>query len=244
MRILSVLQKFVVGGSLLGMSVAALPLAHGQSQQQNSATRGGLAGVVTDAVGAVVPNAKITLVGPQGTINTTSDANGRYEITGLTLGLYNLTVTAPGFSTFVSTGNEVQIDHTLTLNAKLAVGATGDTVTVEGGVTAIDTENTSVNTAITDTFYNAVPLPRNVSGVFYIAPGVVSGGGTGVSNPSIGGASGLENLYVADGVTITDQAFGGLGVYTPSYGSLGTGINLTFIKEVDIKTVPQSLHQQ
>lgn len=236
MRIFSVLQKFVVGGSLLGLSVAALPLAHGQSQQQNSATRGGLAGVVTDAVGAVVPNAKITLVGPQGTINTTSDANGRYEITGLTLGLYNLTVTAPGFSTFVSTGNEVQIDHTLTLNAKLAVGATGDTVTVEGGVTAIDTENTSVNTAITDTFYNAVPLPRNVSGVFYIAPGVVSGGGTGVSNPSIGGASGLENLYVADGVTITDQAFGGLGVYTPSYGSLGTGINLTFIKEVDIKT--------
>ncbi|MEO7029649.1 MAG: carboxypeptidase regulatory-like domain-containing protein [Acidobacteriaceae bacterium] len=236
MRVLSVIQKFVVGVSLLGVSLVALPFAYGQSQQQNSATRGGLAGVVTDAVGAAIPNAKITVVGPQGTINTTSDGNGHYEVTGLTLGLYNLTVSAPGFSTFVSTGNEVQIDHTQTLNAKLAVGATGDTVTVEGGVTAIDTENTSVNTAITDTFYNAVPLPRNVSGVFYIAPGVVSGGGTGVSNPSIGGASGLENLYIADGVTITDQAFGGLGVYTPSYGSLGTGINLTFIKEVDIKT--------
>jgi hypothetical protein len=42
---------------------------------------------------------------------------------------------------------------------------------------------------------------------------VVSGGGTGAANPSIGGATGLENLYLVDGVTITDQAFGGLGTY-------------------------------
>lgn len=227
------LRNIILGLSLAVFATVTLPSAQGQ---QNSAVRGGLAGEVTDSVGASVPNAKVTLVGPQGTVNTTSDSSGRYSATGLTPGLYNLTVTAPGFATFVSTGNEVTIDHTQTLNAKLSIGEVGTTVTVEGGVTAIDTENTSVNTAITDTFYNALPLPRNVSGVFYVAPGVVSGGGTGTANPSIGGASGLENLYIADGVTITDQAYGGLGVYTPSYGSLGTGINLTFIKEVDIKT--------
>jgi hypothetical protein len=230
---LSNLRKIVIGVGLIGVSATMLPLAHAQ---QNNAVRGGLAGTVTDSVGAAVPNAKITLVGPQGTLNTTSDSAGHYEVTGLTPGLYNLTVNAPGFAAFVSTNNEVTIDHTQTLNAKLSVGSESTTVTVEGGVTSIDTENTSVNTAITDTFYNALPLPRNVSGVFYVAPGVVSGGGTGTANPSIGGASGLENLYIADGVTITDQAYGGLGVYTPSYGSLGTGINLTFIKEVDIKT--------
>jgi hypothetical protein len=231
--ILSVFRKVVVGVSLMGLAVATVPVAFAQ---QNSAVRGGLAGVVTDAAGAVIPNAKVTLVGPQATINLTTDGSGRYEATGLTPGLYTLTVTAPGFTTYVSKGNEVTIDHTQTLNAKLGIGEVGTTVTVEGGITAIDTENTSVNTAITDTFYNAMPLPRNVAGVFYVAPGVVSGGGTGVANPSIGGASGLENLYIADGVTITDQAYGGLGVYTPSHGSLGTGINLAFIKEVDIKT--------
>lgn len=231
--VLSIFRKAVVGVTLLG---AVTMTSHLAIAQQNSAVRGGLGGVVTDTVGAVVPNAKITVNGPQGTIDTTSDAAGKYSVTGLTPGLYSLTVSAPGFSTFKSVGNEVTIDHTQTLNAKLSVGSTGDTITVEGGVTAIDTENTSVNTAITDTFYSALPLPRNVSGTFYIAPGVVSGGGTGVANPSIGGASGLENLYVADGVTITDQAYGGLGVYTPSYGSLGTGINLSFVKEVDIKT--------
>src|SRR5208282_692934 len=55
-------------------------------------------------------------------------------------------------------------------------------------------------------------------------------------NPSIGGATGLENLYIADGVSITDTAFGGLGLYSRVYGSVGTGINLSFIKEVQVKT--------
>jgi hypothetical protein len=75
-----------------------------------------------------------------------------------------------------------------------------------------------------------------VGSLFYVAPGAVNGGGTGNSNPSIGGATGLENQYVADGVSINDSGYGGLGVYSASYGSLGTGINLSFIQEVQVKT--------
>ncbi len=228
----SLIRKITLAAGI--MSAAAIaPFA---AAQQNNAVSGGLAGYVTDATGAAVPGAKITLVGPQQTLNLVSDAKGQYEARGLTPGLYTLTVTAPGFTTFVSKGNEVDIDHTATLNAPLSVGDTGVTVEVDGGSTQIDTENSSVNTQLSDQFISDLPLPRNVSGAFYVAPGVVSGGGTGTANPSIGGSSGLENNYSADGVTITDQAYGGLGVYTPQYGSLGTGINQTFVKEVDIKT--------
>jgi hypothetical protein len=46
----------------------------------------------------------------------------------------------------------------------------------------------------------------------------------------------LENAYVADGVSINDPAFGGLGVWARSYGALGSGINLSFVKEVQVKT--------
>src|SRR5207302_10377842 len=60
--------------------------------------------------------------------------------------------------------------------------------------------------------------------------------GTGTANPSISGATGLENNYIADGVSITDGAFGGIGVYSRVYGSLSSGINLSFVKEVDVKT--------
>ncbi len=79
-------------------------------------------------------------------------------------------------------------------------------------------------------------MARNVGSLFYTAPGVDNSGGTGTANPSIGGATGLENQYIADGVNITDGGYGGMGVYSPIYGSLGTGINLTFIQEVQVKT--------
>lgn len=221
-------------------SIAAAPL-----MAQNNATRGGIGGAVTDPSGAVIPNASVLLEGPQGKVNSNTDSSGSFNVTGLTPGFYKITVTAAGFSTYVSERNEVVIDHSSNINVKLTVGAGDTTVTVEGGVVQIDTTDTSINTSVTDTFYNAVPLQRNVASAFYVAPGVVVGtpgsagttnAGPGTSNPSIGGASGLENLYIADGVTITDQAFGGLGVYNVNYGSLGSGINLAFIKEVDVKT--------
>lgn len=229
----SIMRKAVVAASLLSFAASAAPLAFAQ---QNNAVSGGLAGLVTDSTGAAIPNAQITLVGPQGTVTLVSDSKGQYEARGLTPGLYTLTAKAAGFTTFISKDNQVTIDHTATLNASLTVGDTGTTVEVEGGATAIDVENNSINTQLSDSFISDLPLPRNVSGAFYAAPGVVSGGGTGSANPSIGGSSGLENNYSADGVTITDQAYGGLGVYTPQYGSLGTGINQTFVKEVDVKT--------
>ena len=221
-------------------SLAVAPLL-----AQNNATRGGLGGAVTDASGAVIPNAAVVVVGPQGSVNSKTDRTGSFNITGLTPGFYTITVSAPGFETYVSTQNEVVIDHSSNINVKLTIGGADTTITVEGGVVQIDTTDTSINTSVTDTFYNAVPLQRNVASAFYVAPGVVLGtagsagttnAGPGTSNPSIGGASGLENLYIADGVTITDQAFGGLGVYNVNYGSLGSGINLAFIKEVDVKT--------
>ena len=37
-------------------------------------------------------------------------------------------------------------------------------------------------------------------------------------------------------MSITDGGFGGIGVYSRIYGSLSTGINLSFVKEVDVKT--------
>ena len=234
MRVSHYLRGTVVGLSLAaGSMVVTLPAAYAQV----NAVRGGISGVVTDPTGAAVPNAKVTISGPQATNTLATDSAGRYELTGLVPGMYKVTVSAQGFNQFASKDNEVTIDHTVNVNATLTLGSGAETIEVDASATQIDLENTSVNTAITDTLYEQLPLPRNVSGSFYLAPGVVSGGGTGTANPSIGGSTGLENLYVADGVTITDQAYGGLGVYTPQYGSLGTGINLSFVKEVDIKTM-------
>jgi hypothetical protein len=204
--------------------------------QINSATRGGIGGLVTDQSGGIMPNVTVEVIGPQGTYKATTDSSGRYEVNGLIPGQYKVLVEAPGFKKFVSDRNQVTVDHTANLNIPLQVGAVSDTVQVDAGAVQIDTDTTSLNSPIAEELYQSLPMQRNVSAIFSLAPSVVSGGGTGTANPSIGGATGLENLYLVDGVTITDQAFGGLGTYNRFFGSLGSGVNLAFIKEVDVKT--------
>src|SRR5207244_2485922 len=118
----------------------------------------------------------------------------------------------------------------------MVAGQATEVVEVSGNAITVDTTSTAVSANLTDTFYSSVPVARGVTGLFYASPGVTSGGGTGTANPSISGGTGLENSYVADGVNITDGGFGGIGVYSRLYGSLSTGINLSFVKEVNVKT--------
>lgn len=208
--------------------------------QQNSVVRGSLSGVVYDSNGAVLPNASVHVIGPQGSYTAKTDGAGRFLVGNLVPGDYTVKAGAPGFKSYVSEKNLVTAETTSSIDIHLEIGAVTDTVQVDAGAVQIDSESTALSTPLTDQLYESLPLARNVSGIFSLAPGVVSGLGTDTqnngTNPSIGGASGLENLYLVDGVNVTDQAFGGFGMYNRYWGALGTGVNLAFIKEVDIKT--------
>lgn len=222
-----------------------LPLAATQMfAQQTTTVTGGLNGTVVDSTGAVVAGANVSITGPQGTRVVATDGQGHYSVAGLIPGFYDVTVEKTGFKKAKSVHNEVVVNLSSLLNFTLPVGNAEETVEVTATAVGIDTQSTAIDANLTDTFYNSVPMARTVSAIFYAAPGVAGGQvasapnatGPGASNPSIGGSTGLENLYVVDGVTITDQAYGSLGTYNVNHGSLGTGINLAFIKEVDVKT--------
>ncbi len=160
----------------------------------------------------------------------------RFNFPLLTPGMYSVKVEKQGFRTTEVGNLEVSVGKTSSVTVTLQPGATTETVEVTGTAVTVDTSSTAVGASLPDTFYQSVPVARNVASLFYVAPGAADSGGAGRSNPSISGGSGLENLYVADGVNITDSAFGGLGVFTRRQGSIGSGINLSFIKEVNVKT--------
>ena len=63
--------------------------------------QGSVFGIVQDASGAVIPNAKVTLLNKdQGlSLETTTKASGEYIFTPVRIGNYSLSVTAPGFAT-------------------------------------------------------------------------------------------------------------------------------------------------
>jgi hypothetical protein len=221
--------------ALLAMAMAWARPALGQVSAE-SAVKGNLSGLVVDVTGAVIPRAQVTLFGPIGSKTQQSDSLGNFLFPLLVPGTYRVRVEAEGFKVAEVAGVELFTNRTTSIRVSLAPGLITQTIEVSTGAIAVDTSSSAVGANLNDTFYSKIPVQRNVYSLFYLSPGVVSGLGTGQANPSISGGSGLENQYLADGVSITDTGFGGLGIYSRLYGSLGTGINLSFIKEVQVKT--------
>ena len=227
-------KKKVVFLALL--TAVALLLGVPSFSQDQSSARGSLSGEILDATKSLVPGAQVTITGPIGSATQTSNDQGTFYFSTLIPGKYSVKIQKSGFRVTEVKDVEVLINKTTTLNLTLETGQVSEVVEVSGGAVAIDTTSSSINSNLSDTFYQNIPVQRNVASLFYLAPGVASGLRTGNSNPSISGGSGLENEYVADGVSINDPAYGGMGVWSRVYGALGTGINLTFVKEVQVKT--------
>ena len=220
------------GVFLLAFCVILAPCA----MAQESAAKGSLNGTAVDSTGGAIVGAAVTLTGPFGDQTKPTNNAGVFIFQDLVPGTYKVRIEMKGFQTAEVTDVTINVGAVTAIRVPLQPGSVSTTVEVVGTAVTVDTTSTAVATNINDDFYNKLPVQRGVAGLFYLAPGVVSGGGTGAANPSIGGATGLENLYIADGVSITDTAFGGLGMYSRVYGSVGTGINLSFIKEVQVKT--------
>jgi len=195
-----------------------------------------MSGVVLDATKATVPGAQVTINGPIGNLSQTTNEQGSFLFSTLIPGFYTIKVQKAGFKVASVPATEVLINKTTSVEVVLETGEITQTVEVSAATVTVDTSASAVNSEFSDSFYSKIPLGRGVSSLFYLAPGVTSGLGTGAENPSISGSTGLENLYVADGVSVNDPAFGGIGVWSRVYGPLGTGINLSFVKEVQIKT--------
>jgi hypothetical protein len=229
------MKKFTKIAAMLFLiaSITGYCFAQGSAE---SSVRGNLAGSVVDSSGAVVTGAKVTISGATGTKSDTTNQEGQFLFPLLTPGFYSLKVEKGSFKTADVKGVEVVTGKTSNVRVGMVAGQQTEVVEVSGSAITVDTTSTAVASNLTDSFYSSVPVARGVTGLFYAAPGVTSGGGTGTANPSISGGTGLENSYVADGVNITDGGFGGIGVYSRVFGSLSTGINLSFVKEVQVKT--------
>jgi hypothetical protein len=214
----------------------ALLIAVGTAFSQDIATKGSISGKVSDSTGAVIPAAKVTLSGPTGEKVATANETGDFEFTNLIPGKYNVKAELSGFKATLVPDVEVFVGKTSSLKLTLEAGNITEVVEVTAGVATVDTTSTAVGANLNDQLYENLPLQRSVTSLFYLAPGATDSLGGGRANPSISGGSALDNQYVADGVNITDSAFGGLGVFTRVYGTLGVGINTSYIKEVQVKT--------
>ncbi|MCC6364669.1 MAG: TonB-dependent receptor [Bryobacterales bacterium] len=206
-------------------------------------SKGSLSVEVQDSSGAIVQNANVTLSGSMGSRVSKSDSRGVSIFYNLVPGIYSVRVEVPGFRAAEIKNAAVSANERTPLRVVMEPGAVAETVQVTESAATVDTTSTTTGSTLTSDIIQNIPVARNVAGLFALAPGAAPGGGTDNNstpnqsyNPSISGASGLENQYIIDGVNATDQGYGAFGVWSNVYGSMGSGVNFDFIKEVQVKT--------
>jgi len=199
-------------------------------------TSGSIAGTAVDTQGAAMPGATVTITSPQGTKTYHTDANGRFFAPYLTPGDYAVRVELSGFSPVEQKNIAVRLGQRVSLDFTLKVGQISETVEVVGAAPVVDTSSTTIGGILTSDTIGKLPIGRAFTDTLYVLPGVSDSSYAGKANPSIGGASGLENNFIIDGVNASNAGFGAIGSFSRNYGSLGTGVTSDFIKETQVKT--------
>jgi hypothetical protein len=154
--------------------VLFLAIGYPTGAAYGQAVYGSIVGAVSDASGAVVPNAKVTItdVTKNVSFTTTTNAAGNYEETHLIVGIYEVKIEAQGFQTFVQTGVQVNVDASATVNATLQVGALTQTMEVTAAVPLLQTERTDVATTFSERTVADLPIyNRNFTTFQLLSPG-------------------------------------------------------------------------
>src|ERR1035438_4143076 len=160
----------LLGALALLMAVAA---AAGWSQVVNAT----LLGTVTDASGAVVPNAKVTVTETQTGINHTAQTNesGNYVVPYLSPGVYSVVVEANGFKNVTQKNISLQVDTTTRVDTQLQPGSLSESIEVTALAAILQTDSASTGVKIERAMLEDVPLisaNRNFQSLLSLAPGV------------------------------------------------------------------------
>lgn len=94
---------------MLPRTALLFPLLFGYLWGQTNT--GSITGIVQDPDGAVIPNAKVSIkeITTNATLNTVTTGAGSYTAPSLSIGVYEVTVTAPGFKREIATGLAVRV---------------------------------------------------------------------------------------------------------------------------------------
>jgi hypothetical protein len=249
-------------GSLLGKSALALTsallLAPAAWAQQAS----GIAGVVRDTTGAVLPGVSVEASSPaliEKVRTVVTDGAGLYNIVELRPGTYTVTFGLSGFNTVKREGIELTTGFTATVNVDLRVGAIEETITVAGETPIVDTRNISQQAVVTRDLIDALPTGKLWSNLGALIPGISVW--TNMGGQDSGGAVGndgerliIHGSYTSDALLRIDgmpvsmmDGSGSPAVGTPSDGmtqetvlSVGNHIAEVETGGVAVNIIPRS----
>ena len=184
---------------------------------QNATTS--VRGTVTDPTGAVVQGATVSLTNltTQTSLEQTVEKNGEYNFVNIQPATYKISVTSNGFAT-QNKEIELLVSQPTTLNFKLTVGSTAQTVEVSTAST-LNFSDATIGNAISNAQIETMPIDsRNVADLLSLQPGVLYfGNNNSASNPAqtqdsrlgaVAGSRSDQGNITLDGLDNNDQTFG------------------------------------
>jgi hypothetical protein len=207
---------------------------------------GTLSGTITDASGAVVPNAEVEIknsaTGITKTIATSTE--GYYTAPNLLPGNYEVAVSAPGFNTEIKKGIVINVGSQPVFNLVLQVGLVVNQVEVSTDAPTVQLSSSELSATVNATTVRELPLNgRSWTDLAALQPGVETihtqpsfavGSDRGVrgfgQQLTISGARPQQNNYRLDGISLNDYANGGPG------SVLGGNLGVDAIQEFSVLT--------
>jgi hypothetical protein len=136
---------------------------------------GSIVGTVSDAQGAFVPGATVTIVNKETNLtrDTVTGAEGTYSLTNVQPGSYDVKVSLPGFREAVRTNVPVSIGQISRVDMTLQVGTLAETITVASAAQLLQTDKADVSTELKSAEITSLPLNqfRNYQALINLVPG-------------------------------------------------------------------------
>lgn len=202
-----------------------------------------LNGTVSDASGARVPNANVSIKNTATGVITKVKTNsaGLYTVPNLIPGPYQVTISDQGFQTEFRSGITLTVGAQQALNVSLHVGQTTQTVSVSGAAPAVQLNSSTISGEVNSVTERELPLNgRDWTQLATLQPGVTSvrveAGPSDRGNRGYGtlltisGHQPYENNYRINGISINDYSNGSPG------SSLGVNLGVDAIQEFSVLT--------
>lgn len=216
--------------SLTAVLVSCVTLLIITSVVHAQTNTGQIQGVVKDQNGAVIPGVTVTAthVASKLRVERITDESGQYLFPSLAVGDYTLAASVTGFKQITKTGIELRIGQVINLDLELEAGSISVTETVTLGEQILQTTTGEVSDVIERERVAELPLNgRQFLQLALLSEGVVKppGGTRGGALQQAGelinvaGQRSGHNIYLVDGVKVTDGYFNNL-VINPSVDSI------------------------
>jgi hypothetical protein len=205
-------------------------------------TTADIVGTVTDATGAVIPNASIVLtnLGTNQERIGQSNASGEYTFTLLPVGHYSISVKSAGFQASITKDLAVEAGDRARADVRLQPGSESTTVEVTASTALLQADSATVSSTVTAKAVQDLPLNgRNFVTLVDLVPGANEGAGNGLSSGgrpddrrtnaaglSVNGQDDTLNNWVVDGVDNNERVIGTIGIKP----------NIEGIQEITIQT--------